>query len=162
MTLLSLRGPVTGLSPDGPPCNCRCRPKSTDFALPSHFRHDTAHTYTCSHPIRRRRSVACEQMFPSRRHSTLAQRTLDVLRLTRAFLLLEDDRDVDWEVDQDERAQALHPHRVALRRRLRGRRPGEPLPRPQACLCPIGARPFTAYASGRAAERRRAAQRRPV
>jgi len=29
-----------------------------------------------------------------------------VLRLTRSILLLEDDREVDWEVDRDERARA--------------------------------------------------------
>jgi len=41
-------------------------------------------------------------MFASVKHSSLAQRTLGALRLTRSFLLLEDDYDVDWEVDLDE------------------------------------------------------------
>src|SRR5271169_1566676 len=41
-------------------------------------------------------------MFPSSRTSALAQRALDALRLTRSFLLLEDDHDVDWEVDTGE------------------------------------------------------------
>jgi hypothetical protein len=76
-------------------------------------------------------------MFPSTRTSTLAQRALGALRLTRSFLLLEDDREVDWEVDQDARGPALHPHRVALRGRLSPRRPGEPLKRPHVCLCPL-------------------------
>ena len=43
-----------------------------------------------------------EHMFATARAPTLAQRTLGALRLTRSFLLLEDDYDVDWEVDLDE------------------------------------------------------------
>ena len=38
-------------------------------------------------------------------------------RLTRSFLLLEDDYDVDWEVDQDELGRGDHPHRAATARR---------------------------------------------
>jgi hypothetical protein len=38
-------------------------------------------------------------MFASTKNSSLAQRTLGTLRLTRSFLMLEDDYDVDWEVD---------------------------------------------------------------
>ena len=52
----------------------------------------------------RRRSYLYEHMFPSAKNSKLAQRTLGALRLTRSFLLLEDDYDVDWEVDWDEPA----------------------------------------------------------
>jgi hypothetical protein len=77
-------------------------------------------------------------MFPSSRTSTLAQRALGALRLTRSFLLLEDDYDVDWEVDQDEHSQAPHPHRAPLRGRVPARRPGSPERVSQPCLCPVG------------------------
>jgi len=77
-------------------------------------------------------------MFPSSPTSTLAQRVLGALRLSRSFLLLEDDREVDWEVDQDGRAQASHPHRTALRGRSGRRRPGQPPCQPQVCLYPVG------------------------
>jgi hypothetical protein len=76
-------------------------------------------------------------MFPRPKNSTLAQRALGALRLTRSFLLLEDDHEVDWEVDQDERAQAGHPHRTALRGRLSRRRPGQPPPGPHVCVSPV-------------------------
>jgi hypothetical protein len=53
--------------------------------------------------------------------------------------MLEDDYSVDWEVDWDEPSgEAPHPHRVPLRGRFVKRRPGEPAPRPQLCLSPIG------------------------
>ena len=86
-----------------------------------------------------------EQMFPSHKNSTLAQRTLGALRLTRSFLLLEDDYDVDWEVDQDESMTQTHPHRAPLRgpgsrsRRLPERRPGEPIVASGHCLSPVDA-----------------------
>jgi hypothetical protein len=86
-----------------------------------------------------------EQMFPSRKNSTLAQRTLGALRLTRSFLLLEDDYDVDWEVDLDESLTQKHPHRAPLRgpgsrsRRLPERRPGEPIAADAHCLSPVEA-----------------------
>jgi hypothetical protein len=76
-------------------------------------------------------------MFPSSRTSTLAQRALDALRLTRSFLLLEDGHDVDWEVGQDEPTQAIHPHRAPLRGRCAARRPGETAAAPQVCISPI-------------------------
>jgi hypothetical protein len=88
-----------------------------------------------------------EQMFPSRKNSTLAQRTLGALRLTRSFLLLEDDYDVDWEVDLDESLTQKHPHRAPLRgpgsrsRRLPERRPGEPIAADAHCLSPVETRP---------------------
>jgi hypothetical protein len=41
-------------------------------------------------------------MFCSPRTSKLAQRARDALALTRAFLLLEDDDQVDWEVGEEE------------------------------------------------------------
>jgi len=80
-------------------------------------------------------------MFPSAKSSKLAQRSLGALRLTRSFLMLEDDYDVDWEVDEDEPTQT-HPHRVPLResrrwRRSKARRPGELAPPASVCLSPI-------------------------
>jgi hypothetical protein len=81
-------------------------------------------------------------MFPSKKSSKLAQRTLGALRLTRSFLLLEDDYDVDWEVDRDEPVRPMHPHRVPLRgptgrERAVARRVGQPAPREHVCLSPI-------------------------
>jgi hypothetical protein len=77
-------------------------------------------------------------MFPSSRTSRLAQRALGALRLTRSFLMLEDDYDVDWEVDPDEHSQAPHPHRVPLRASLPARRSGAPAPVTHVCLSPVG------------------------
>jgi hypothetical protein len=82
-------------------------------------------------------------MFPSTNNSKLAQRTLGALRLTRSFLLLEDDYDVDWEVDRDEPVGQIHPHRVPLRGRTSGesrasRRAGQLAPREHFCLSPFG------------------------
>lgn len=96
-------------------------------------------------------------MFPPTKNSKLAQRLQDALRLTRSFLLLEDDREVDWEVDQDERGLAIHPHRRALRGPSSVRRPGQPPGRQQLCLCPI--EPSAARAPGRA--HRQGAQQPP-
>jgi hypothetical protein len=94
-----------------------------------------AHTRSPSiHPVA---FISYEHMFPSSRTSTLAQRALDALRLTRSFLLLEDDHDVDWEVGQDEPTQAIHPHRAPLRGRRAARRRGQPAPAPQVCVSPI-------------------------
>jgi len=120
-------------------------------------------------------------MFPPLQTSTLAERALGALRLSRSFLLLEDDREVDWEVDQEGRAQASHPHRAALRRRSSRRRPGQPPCQPQVCLCPVGGEPLAHSGQGpeeveaiiagavswcertrHSPERRRAARRRPV
>ena len=84
-----------------------------------------------------------EQMFANARTSKLAQRSLGALRLTRSFLTLEDDYDVDWEVDRDEEQTQNHPHRVPLRgpgRRSRtagDRRGGEIAPKRQLCLSSI-------------------------
>ncbi|HEV7586127.1 MAG TPA: hypothetical protein VGO14_10140 [Solirubrobacteraceae bacterium] len=94
-------------------------------------------------------------MFPPARTSTLAQRALDALRLTRSFLLLEDDYDVDWEVDQDEQLQAIHPHRAPLRGRRGPRRPGQPAAAPHVCLCPTGD-PAASYRHGAREHRGRA------
>jgi len=77
-------------------------------------------------------------MFPSSRTDDLAQRALGALRLTRSFILLEDDYDVDWEVDQSEQLETPHPHRAPLRGIARDRRAGS-VPAPaQTCLCPVG------------------------
>jgi hypothetical protein len=78
-------------------------------------------------------------MFYRTRTSTLAQRALGALRLTRSFLLLEDDYDVDWEVDPNEHLQAPHPHRAPLRGRERARRAGQPTPRDHVCVTPVRA-----------------------
>jgi len=95
-------------------------------------------TYTRSHTFYPSGCLSYEQMFPLSRASTLAQRTLGALRLTRSFLLLEDDYDVDWEVDWNEPSgEVAHPHRAPLRRELARRRPGEPTTAPQLCLSPI-------------------------
>jgi len=93
-------------------------------------------TYTCSHRFRPHVCLPYEQMFPSS-NSSLAQRALGALRLTRSFLLLEDDYAVDWEVDWDEPTREVHPHRAPLRGGFVDRRLGEPVPRPQLCLSPM-------------------------
>ncbi len=98
--------------------------------------------YVRSPRFRPRPLVPYEQMFPSTKNSKLAQRTLGALRLTRSFLLLEDDYDVDWEVDWDESVTRTHPHRVPLRgltssRRSTPRRAGQPAPGMHVCLSPV-------------------------
>ncbi len=84
-------------------------------------------------------------MFATTSNSRLAQRALDALRLTRSFLLLEDDYEVDWEVDvEDEPVAHEHPHRVALRgaggrsRTSRARRGGTVAPARAVCVSPVG------------------------
>ena len=82
-------------------------------------------------------------MFAPQRTSKLAQRTLGALRLTRSFLLLEDDYEVDWEVDHDEPLTQQHPHQVPLcgpgrrSRRARDRRAGETPAAQAICLSPV-------------------------
>ena len=72
-------------------------------------------------PFRPEGCVLCEHMFCSPRTSKLTQRARDALALTRAFLLLEDDDPVDWEVGEEELAATSHEpawapaHRAALR-----------------------------------------------
>lgn len=85
-------------------------------------------------------------MFASAKTSTLAQRTLGALRLTRSFLLLEDDYDVDWEVDRDEELTQTHPHRAPLRgpgrrsrRAANRRRAGQGAPTQNVCISPVNA-----------------------
>jgi hypothetical protein len=93
-------------------------------------------------------------MFANAKTSMLAQRMLDALHLTRSFLLLEDDYDVDWEVDRDEELTQTHPHRMALRgpgRRSRRtaprRRPGEGAPAQNVCISPVNTTPRDVPAS---------------
>jgi hypothetical protein len=92
-------------------------------------------------------------MFAPANTSKLAQRTLGALRLTRSFLLLEDDYDVDWEVDRDEALTQIHPHRAPLRgpgrrsRRLAIRRAGQGLSARHICLSPVNPTPGLAHAS---------------
>jgi len=120
-------------------------------------------------PFRPKAPLPCEHVFCSARTSTLTQRAREALALARAFLLLEDDETVGWEVDQEERiAERPEPewaraHRASLRTGLAGgaldrwsctaagrgrasRRGGQPAPPPQVCLCPVesGARHRTA------------------
>jgi hypothetical protein len=103
-----------------------------------------------------------EQMFATAKSSKLAQRTFGALRLTRSFLLLEDDYDVDWEVDLDEPMAHDHPHRVPLRgpgrrsRSGRERRAGTTAPRAASCLSPVDrpARTRLEESHGAAPERR--------
>jgi hypothetical protein len=115
----------------------------------------TRRTNTCSYPFRPEPCILYEHMFCSSRKSEAPRRLLRTLQLVRSFLLLEDDYDVDWEVDQDEQTGsyasedsddrrdargAVHPHRMALRSRLGVRRPGIVAPAEQVCLCPVGGR----------------------
>jgi hypothetical protein len=94
-------------------------------------------------------------MFARAKTSKLAQRTLGALRLTHSFLLLEDDYDVDWEVDRDEKLAQTHPHRAPLRgpgRRPRSaadRRAGEVASRQQVCVSPVNATPAPAAGESR-------------
>jgi hypothetical protein len=87
-------------------------------------------------------NLSYEHMFPSLRTSVPVQRALAALRLTRSFLTLEDDYEVDWEVDANEPPAGAHPHRAPLHGRAlvdrRGlRRPGQPAPTVHACTSPI-------------------------
>jgi hypothetical protein len=101
-------------------------------------------------------------MFAKAKTSKLAQRSLGALRLSRSFLTLEDDYDVDWEVDGDEHLTQTHPHRAPLRgpgrrsRRAPTRRGGETAARDHICLSPIGAAPSNT--AGTARDRRRCTQ----
>jgi hypothetical protein len=100
-----------------------------------------ARTRSSDH-VHPRPSVPYEHMFPSLRTFALAQQALAAFRLSRSFLLLEDDDCVDWEVDRSEPAGA-RPPRAPLRERTfesRGglRRPGQAAPAPQVCTSPVG------------------------
>jgi hypothetical protein len=92
-------------------------------------------------------------MFAKTKASKLAQRSFGALRLTRSFLLLEDDYDVDWEVDRDEQLTQHHPHRVPLRgpgrrsRRATVRRAGQGVPTRHICISPVNTTPDLTHAS---------------
>jgi hypothetical protein len=95
-----------------------------------------------------------EQMFAKANSSRLAQHSLGALRIARSFLLLEDDYEVDWEVDVDERPTQTHPHRAPLRgpgnrsrRQTRRRRAGQGEPARHVCVSPVGAAPHALRAS---------------
>jgi len=93
----------------------------------------------------------------------MAQRARDAFSLIRAFLLLEDGDPVDWEVGQEECAEAnrepawARTHRTPLCGRRTPRRGGRPAPSPQPCLSPVG--PTGARPAG-AAPRRNSAPKR--
>ncbi len=65
-----------------------------------------------------------------------------MLSAARTLLIVENDNDVDWEVDQ-ETAAVQHPHRERLQAAWQApeRRRGGSLPRPtQVCLSPVASR----------------------
>ena len=106
------------------------------FGSATPFLEPQKHAHTCSQRFRPRALLPYEHMFSSLRTSPLAQRALGALDLARSFLMLEDDYDVDWEVDWNEPSVPVHPHRVPLRRRFDGRRPGRTVPTDHVCLTP--------------------------
>jgi len=78
----------------------------------------------------------------SQRTSKLTQRALAAAGQIRSFLLLEDDRDVDWEVDAQEVSGDVHAtaaalHERQLQRPARSRRPGSTRAAVQPCLSPV-------------------------
>ena len=111
--------------------------------------------YMCSPHFRPNGDLQYEHMFPSTETHYRVPRLVVALRLIRSFLMLEDDYDVDWEVDQEERIEpppaherhtqttttktdcVAHPHRMALQSRVGARRPGVPASPEQVCLCPL-------------------------
>jgi hypothetical protein len=141
-------------------CNSRCRNQAPESARLSHFGNlttATKHANICSHRFRPEAVLFYEHMFCSSSKPEVPARLARTLQLMRSFLLLEDDYDVDWEVDQDEWSEsapctresscyrrdiprATHPHRMSLRSRLGSRRPGIVAPEEQICLCPVGGR----------------------
>ena len=122
-----------------PICKFRCSQIMAESAVPEpNVGSARRYVQTFASLSVRRRSYLTNTCSPLPRTSTLAQRALGALRLTRSFLLLEDDYDVDWEVGQDERARAPHPHRAPLRGGCAPRRAGQLPARPQACLSPVG------------------------
>lgn len=142
-------------------CNSRCTLQSTTNGSAMRDYGGSADAYTRSYrrfwSVRPIAFLAYEQMFASTKNSSLAQRTLGALRLTRSFLLLEDDYDVDWEVDLDELlTQTTHPHRASLRgpgsrsRRLAKRRPGQSEPARHHCLSPVRDTPHRRVRQGAA------------
>jgi hypothetical protein len=81
------------------------QPISVSSALECGFTGSTPDTYVRSHASVRTSAYRYEHMFPQSIPSPLTRRARSALSLARSFLLLEDDYDVDWEVDQDESGQ---------------------------------------------------------
>lgn len=124
-------------------------------ALECGFTRSYPDAYVCSHASVREPAYGYEHMFPRRTPSPLTRRARTALSLARSFLLLEDDYDIDWEVDQDEtgrdrskidgisdrpargRASVDHPHRAVLRGRPARVRAGQPAPAPHVCMSPV-------------------------
>lgn len=135
---------------------------SPSSALECGFTRSCADTYVCSCASVRSHPYLYEHMFPRSTPSPLTRRARNALSLARSFLLLEDDYDVDWEVDQDElgqdrskidgisdrpareRAHMHHPHRTTLRGRSTRVRAGAPAQASQVCLCPVERSPTMA------------------
>ncbi len=121
----------------------RLQPRSTQHRL---CRADfSARTPTRTHVRVGRPSdagLAYEHMFSSPRTSTLAQRVARCRSAsTRSFLLLEDDYDVDWEVDRDERCGGHASAPGGAARALGPRRAGQPPSTPQVVpRRPVGER----------------------
>jgi hypothetical protein len=107
------------------------------IGFPKPFMDPRGDPYTRSYRVRPTRVLAYEHMFPTANKPKLAQRALDALRVARSFLLLEDDYDVDWEVDQDEPNRVPHPHRAPLRGRVYERRAGQVAAAKHLCLSPL-------------------------
>lgn len=131
------------------------QPFLSSSALECGFTRSWSNTYVCSYTSVRSCAYLYEHMFPRSTPSPLTRRARNALSLACSFLLLEDDYDVDWEVDQDdpgqdrskidglsdrparERAAVHHPHRRALRGRSARVRTGQPAQPTQVCLCPV-------------------------
>ena len=144
-------------------CNFRCSGVTPESALQSHFGTIAAGRTHVRRGFRPPRLTFTNTCSRTTANQPLGQRALDALRLTRSFLLLEDDYDVDWEVDREERRRGVHPHRVPLPGRVRRgglgpRRPGEPARAAELCLCPVGS---SAPAPNASARRSRPSERCP-
>jgi len=143
------------------------QPLHSFLALACGFPGSSQETYICSYRSVRQSPYLYEHMFPRSTPPPLTRRARNALSLARSFLLLEDDYDVDWEVDQVEPGRGdacgradtpgeshepgprhvvgrhdtatadLHPHRRPLRRRSARVRAGQPAPAFQVCLCPL-------------------------
>jgi len=163
------RGPSPCLSPRKTPAHPSTQLSlqvcHSFLALECRFTRSSLNTYVCSCASIRPAVYLYEHMFPRSTPSPLTRRARNALSLARSFLLLEDDYDVDWEVDQNEPGQgsargrrgaaggedsylempgtgsqgdaALHPHRSSIRRRTVRERAGQPPAHPYVCLSPV-------------------------